>query len=76
LSRFQEVAMARITRAAPHLSAAEVKTRLQQDPRLVRRVFPSLEELIEVMCQALVELAEDNQRLRSMMFFPHFRTER
>ena len=29
--------MARITRAAPHLSAAEVKTRLQQDPRPMSR---------------------------------------
>ncbi len=29
--------MARITRAAPHLSAAEVKTRLQQDPRPLYR---------------------------------------
>ena len=29
--------MARITRAAPHLSAEEVKTRLQLDPRPLRR---------------------------------------
>jgi transposase len=29
--------MARITRAAPHLSAQEVKTRLQQDPHPLRR---------------------------------------
>ena len=29
--------MARITRAAPHLSAAEVKTRLLQDPRPLYR---------------------------------------
>jgi transposase len=29
--------MARITRAAPHLSAAEVKMRLQQDPRPMSR---------------------------------------
>ncbi len=29
--------MARITRVAPHLSAEEVKTRLQQDPRPLRR---------------------------------------
>jgi DDE superfamily endonuclease len=42
---------------------------------LHNRVFLSLEELIEVLCQALVELSEDQQRLRSMMFFPHFRTE-
>jgi hypothetical protein len=38
-------------------------------------VFPSLEELIDVLCQALSELTEDTARLRSMMFFPHFRIE-
>ena len=42
---------------------------------LHNRVFPSLEELIEVLCQTLAELTEDQQRLRSMMFFPHFRLE-
>jgi hypothetical protein len=42
---------------------------------LHNRVFPSLKELIEVLCQALTELTEDKQRLRSMMFFPHFRME-
>lgn len=36
------------------------------------RVFPSLAELLEVLCQALSELLQDKQRLRSMMFFPHF----
>jgi len=38
-------------------------------------VFPSLEDLIEVLCQALTELIDDKERLRSMMFFPHFRIE-
>jgi hypothetical protein len=37
------------------------------------RVFPSLEDLIEVLSQALTDLAQDKQRLCSMMFFPHFR---
>jgi hypothetical protein len=38
-------------------------------------VFPSLEELIDMLCHALNELSEDTERLRSMMFFPHFRIE-
>lgn len=37
------------------------------------RVFPSLEDLIEVLSQALTDLAQNKQRLCSMMFFPHFR---
>ncbi len=42
---------------------------------LHNRIFPSLEDLIEVVCQALTELTADKERLRSMMFFPHFRTQ-
>jgi hypothetical protein len=42
---------------------------------LHNRVFPSFDELIEMLCQALTELTDDNERLRSMMFFPHFRIE-
>jgi transposase len=51
---------------------------LWEDPRekyLHNRIFSSLEGLIEVLCQALSDLTEDKQRLRSMMFFPHFRVE-
>jgi hypothetical protein len=36
-------------------------------------IFPSLDELIEVLCQGINQLTEDKERLRSMMFFPHFR---
>lgn len=39
------------------------------------RIFPSLDGLIEALCQGLSDLTEDKQRLRSMMFFPHFRLE-
>jgi transposase len=42
---------------------------------LHNRLFASLEELIEVLCQALAELTEEKERLHSMMFFPHFRME-
>lgn len=35
------------------------------------RVFPSLDALIEVLCQGLIDLADDPQRLRSLTSFPH-----
>ena len=38
---------------------------------LHNRLFPSLDLLVEVLCQGLNELTEDKERLRSMMSFPH-----
>ena len=38
-------------------------------------VFASLEELTDVLCLALNTLTADQEQLRSMMCFPHFRTE-
>jgi transposase len=35
------------------------------------RAFPSLDALIEVLCQGLNELADDRARLRSLTGFPH-----
>jgi hypothetical protein len=35
------------------------------------RVFPSLEALMDVLCQALNDLADDSERLRSLTNFPH-----
>ena len=35
------------------------------------RVFPSLEPLIDVLCQGLNDLADDPRRLRSLTGFPH-----
>jgi hypothetical protein len=35
------------------------------------RVFPSLEPLIDVLCQGLNDLADDPERLRSLTSFPH-----
>jgi transposase len=36
------------------------------------RIFPSLDVLIEVLCQGLTDLADDPQRLCSLTSFPHF----
>ena len=35
------------------------------------RVFPSLEALIDALCQGLNDLADDPERLRSLTSFPH-----
>jgi transposase len=35
------------------------------------RVFSSLDQLIEVLCQGLTDLSEDTKRLRSLTGFPH-----
>jgi len=38
-------------------------------------VFSSLDALTELLCKGLNELTANQERLRSMMFFPHFRIE-
>ncbi len=38
---------------------------------LHNRLFSSLDSLVEVLCQGLNELADDKERLSSMMSFPH-----
>lgn len=37
------------------------------------RIFPSLEALIDVLCQGLCDLADDVERLRSLTGFPHLK---
>lgn len=37
------------------------------------RTFPSLELLIDVLCQVLDTLADDAERLRALTSFPHLR---
>lgn len=60
---------------SPELNPIEHLWEEVREKYLHNRVFPSLEGLIEVLCQALTELTEAKARLRSMMFFPHFRVE-
>jgi len=61
---------------SPEVNPVEHLWEEVREKYLHNRIFPSLEDLIEVLCRALTELTDDTQRLRSMMFFPHFRTER
>ena len=60
---------------SPEVNRVEHLWEELREKYLHNRVLPSLEDLIEVLCQALAELTEDQERLRSMMFFPHFRMD-
>lgn len=40
------------------------------------RVFPSLDGVIEALCQGLTALADDPERLRSLTSFPHLNVRR
>jgi hypothetical protein len=60
---------------SPEVNPVEHLWEEVREKYLHNRVFPSLDELLEVLSQALTELGEDKERLRSMMFFPHFRIE-
>ncbi len=58
---------------SPEVNPVEHLWEEVREKYLHNRILPSLEDLIEVLCQALSELTADTERLRSMMFFPHFR---
>jgi putative transposase len=60
---------------SPEVNPVEHLWEELREKYLHNRVFSSLEELVEVLCQALSELTGEKERLRSMMFFPHFRVE-
>jgi transposase len=60
---------------SPEVNPVEHLWEEVREKYLHNRIFPSLEDLIDVLCQALSELTEDTERLRSMLFFPHFRME-
>jgi DDE superfamily endonuclease len=60
---------------SPELNPVEHLWEEVREKYLHNRVLTSLEELIEVLCQALTELTEEKAHLRSMMWFPHFRME-
>lgn len=61
---------------SPEVNPVEHLWEEVREKYLHNRLFASLDELIEVLCQALSELTQDTERLRSMMFFPHFRMGR
>jgi hypothetical protein len=60
---------------SPEVNPVEHLWEELREKYLHNRVFSSLEEMVEALCQALSELTDEKERLRSMMFFPHFRVE-
>ena len=60
---------------SPEVNPVEHLWEELREKYLHNRIFESLDDLIEVLCQALSDLTQDKERLRSMMFFPHFRVE-
>lgn len=60
---------------SPEVNPVEHLWEELREKYLHNRIFPSLEDLIEVLCDGLNYLTADQARLRSMMFFPHFRMD-
>jgi hypothetical protein len=56
---------------SPEVNPVEHLWEELREKYLHNRLFSSLDLLLEVLCQALNELTEDKERLRSMMSFPH-----
>lgn len=44
-----------------------------REKHFYNQVFPTLDQVEDVLCQGLVELCSDSDRLRSLTFFPHLR---
>ena len=58
---------------SPEVNPVEHLWEELREKYLHNRLFSSLDPLVEVLCQGLGELTEDKERLRSLMFFPHFK---
>jgi DDE superfamily endonuclease len=59
--------------SSPEVNPVEHLWEELREKYLPNRVFSSLDLLIEMLCQGLNEQTDDQERLRSMMFFPQFR---
>ncbi len=56
---------------SPEVNPVEHLWEELREKYLHNRLFPSLDALVEVLCQGLNELADDKERVSSMMGFPH-----
>jgi putative transposase len=56
---------------SPEVNPVEHLWEELREKDLHNKIFPSLDPLIEVLCQGLNELADDTERVSSMMGFPH-----
>ena len=60
---------------SPEVNPVEHLWEELREKYLHNKVFASLDPLVELLCDGLNELTAAPERLRSMMFFPHFRIE-
>lgn len=60
---------------SPEVNPVEHLWEELREKYLHNKVFPSLDPLVELLCEGLNELTAAPEHLRSMMFFPHFRIE-
>lgn len=58
---------------SPEVNPVEHMWDERREKYLHNRSFSSLDPLIDVLCQGLNELADDEKRLRSLTNFPHLR---
>jgi hypothetical protein len=59
---------------SPELNPVEQVWEEVREKHLANRAFASLDEVIDKVCDGLNQLEADPQRLRSMTYFPHFRS--
>ena len=60
---------------SPEVNPVEHVWEELREKYLHNKLVPSLDLLVEQLCKGLNELTAVPERLRSMMFFPHFRIE-
>lgn len=58
---------------SPELNPAEHLWEHLREKKFPNRACSSLEEVIDHVCEGLIELEAQPERLRSMTYFPHFR---
>ena len=56
---------------SPEVNPVEHLWEELREKYLQNKVFASLDPLIDVLCQGLNELADDKERVSSLMGFPH-----
>ena len=59
---------------SPELNPVEHVWEEVREKHLANLAFASLDEVIDKVCDGLNQLEDDPERLRSMTYFPHFRS--
>ena len=58
---------------SPELNPVEHVWEELREKQLANRALPTLDDVIDKVCDGLNQLEADPERLRSMTYFPHFR---